>query len=130
MNDEIPYDPDMLQKFAQRLYAQATIVLVLFVLIGAIGAFSLFSQEHPALAAISLVVGVALGFEISFWLKLRAQLVLCQWEMEKHLRSQRLARINAETPQAAQAIAAPDEKSRAWMESQRQKAAGPKVWGV
>ena len=91
------YDPKILQKFADRLYSQATTTMVgyslLGLLIGAIGGAILGTVlargAHGAdtqsvvqrLAVFGLLIGllfgIAAGSAKAFWLKLEAQRTLC-----------------------------------------------------
>ena len=95
------YDPQVLQKYADKMYASATLILIVAALAGAgFGALmgrSLAdvllptqgqSTTGPTLVGlvIGLLLGVLVGIVASFWYKLRAQLVLCQLQIEINTR--------------------------------------------
>jgi divalent metal cation (Fe/Co/Zn/Cd) transporter len=87
----IRYDPLILQKFADRLYSTATSVVILCVIIGVvIGGVGGFQIGGIIGAVIGLVIlgalGFAIGLSIAFHLKLRAQSVLCQKQIEENTR--------------------------------------------
>jgi hypothetical protein len=89
------YDADVLYEFAERLYAQAKLIIVMGTLLGMLpgGACAYLLVEHNGIIA-SLgalfggVVGYVIGHEIAFILKLRAQIVLCQVQIEKNTRNE------------------------------------------
>lgn len=93
---KIEYDPRIIEKFAIRLYRTAWIVIVLLTLIGlaggGFGGYSLASwgdDEIVWAAGGALILGGLgfwLGWEVAFRLKLRAQLALCQVQIEENTR--------------------------------------------
>lgn len=87
----IRYDPQILQKFADRLYSQADSVILICVILGAaIGGFGGFDMGGIVGAVVGLLIlgalGFAVGLSIAFQLKLRAQSVLCQKQIEENTR--------------------------------------------
>ena len=87
----IRYDPLILQKFADRLYSQADSVVILCVILGvAIGGIGGFQIGGGIGAVVGLLIfgalGFAIGLSIAFQLKLRAQSVLCQKQIEENTR--------------------------------------------
>jgi hypothetical protein len=85
------YDPLILQKFADRLYSQADSMIIICVILGvAIGVIGGFQIGGIVGAVVGLVIlgalGFAIGLSISFQLKLRAQSVLCQKQIEENTR--------------------------------------------
>jgi hypothetical protein len=92
------YDPHVLQRFAERLYARAfwTVVTVTLsgVVTGALTGLGLSAQvpEHGPLvgASVGALLGGVLGFlvgnERAFTLRLQAQLALCQMCIELNTR--------------------------------------------
>lgn len=85
------YDPQVLQKYADKMYASATMIVVLLALIGAGLGGAAGGALSPKLgwilgAGLGLVVGVLFGVVAGFWYKLRAQLVLCQLQIEVNTR--------------------------------------------
>jgi hypothetical protein len=101
------YDPAVIQRFADRLYARArTIVIVYAViglimggLVGAIAVKTVLAQRSArttaeareggltfAFAAGGLIAGVFLGRERAFSLRLQAQTALCQKQIEQNTR--------------------------------------------
>lgn len=99
----IDYDANVIREGADRLYRTAMVIAILVALIGALVGFALIA---PMLAGIlergsSEVVGLArllgllaggvsggyIGWRMGFWLRLRAQLWLCQVSIERWARS-------------------------------------------
>lgn len=107
-----PYDPTLIYEFASRLYAQAWWVVVscacLGFVVGALIALGFeaawassqrfapnefASRYFPAMVAVVLsgallgaFIGYLIGQEFAFWIRLRAQLVLCQLKIEENTR--------------------------------------------
>ena len=93
------YDPEIIQKFADRLYARSVGVIfvsaALGVLIGLV-AGPFIQQALPPKLALALpewatavvlgVLGFLQGMERAFLLKLQAQSALCQLQIEKNTR--------------------------------------------
>lgn len=103
---ETKYDAAVLQKYADDLYSQARWVIFsttfVYGLVTFIGAFLLVSGldlfKHPngslsiqpgvlVLAAIGAAVGLAAGRRKAFLLKLEAQKILCQRQVELNTRT-------------------------------------------
>jgi hypothetical protein len=94
----IAYDNSILQKYAQRLYSRANTAIFVCTCIGLIaGAVAglllaesnrASSNDRPMYILISAVacglIGLLIGIERAFSLKLRAQLVLCQAQIENN----------------------------------------------
>ena len=95
---EIEYNPEIIQEFAKRLYRQANGVIISYTIVGLlIGLLVGFvfmaltrgrATEIPIVFSISCFVFSLIGFlrgrEKAMWLKLKAQLALCQIEIEKN----------------------------------------------
>jgi hypothetical protein len=92
------YDSKIIIEFANRLYARAGAVIVSYGALGAVigavvGAFvaaNLLGSPPPIGAliggAICCVLGVRVGQEKAFQLKLQAQTALCQLQIERNTR--------------------------------------------
>ena len=87
------YNPELIQKLADKLYSQANTIVALATLIGLIvGGFIGFSVTHEfGLAAIiGLVLGGIIGYLIgqsrAFMLRVQAQIALCQRQIEYNTR--------------------------------------------
>lgn len=83
MSEEIRYDPQVIQKNAQRLYREAQFATVsmtlLGVLIGTLVGIGLGQMVGGVLGlGLGLLVGYAVGRQRAFSLELQAQLTLCQ----------------------------------------------------
>ena len=97
MAASVEYNPGVLQKFAQRLYARANSIVALYALAGAIlgaglggvGGSSLdIAQLGIILGAVFFgLVGFSIGSERALALRVQAQTMLCQMSIEKHLLS-------------------------------------------
>jgi sulfite exporter TauE/SafE len=101
-NHGISYDENIIHTFAGRLYSRAASVMVSYAILGAIlgaigGTFlTAVSRDlaqlvglPPVLAAgsvLGLLVGLAVGAEKAFALKLQAQILLCQAQIERNTR--------------------------------------------
>ncbi len=94
----IDYDPEVIQSFANALYAQAskiifTYFLIGFIVGGAIGFFLGAAASPGSEMMVALIGGVIVGLlgtsaarTKAFQLKLQAQQVLCQLSIEKNTR--------------------------------------------
>ena len=92
------YDANIIQQFVDRLYRKAQIAVALYTSIGAVIGFIVifvpityfgFSSgyvEGTGGATLLGMLGFWLGRERTFKLKLRAQLILCQTQIEKNTR--------------------------------------------
>ncbi len=102
------YDPEIIQKFADRLYARANSIIAtwttLGALVGGVGGYALAAwwvssqtaypggggtMHLPGLLAGAIlggVVGFMIGQEKAFLLKLQAQTALCQKKIEENTR--------------------------------------------
>lgn len=88
------YNPELIQKLADKLYSQANTSIVLGTLIGLLaGAGFGFSASEGAGAGIGIgvVIGGILGYLIgqsrAFSLRVQAQMALCQRQIELNTRS-------------------------------------------
>ena len=88
------YDPEILHKFANRLYSRANATVAAYTiigaLIGALGGYALGLQLGGGGVVVLLglalfgIIGFVLGSEKAFELKLRAQMVLALAQIEKN----------------------------------------------
>jgi hypothetical protein len=112
----VKYDPDVIQKFAERLYKKARSIIASFVLLGVLigagGGFALTlalpnSSVGIALAAAGAVlvgfIGYTIGVERSFHLRLAAQTALCQMMIEANTRQAPAGGEQPSRPEIAQA---------------------------
>jgi ribosomal protein L40E len=89
---KIKYEPQIIENFAVSLYRAAKIILILFTLIGilggGVGAYVLGGEIVWAIGGAVLLGLVLFGiaWQIAFRLKLRAQLALCQVQIEENSR--------------------------------------------
>lgn len=89
----MPYDRSVLIKYAARLYRQANMVVLVWLMIGAIAGVILNKllpsrTADPALVIIvGAGIGIVIGISRAFMLKVEAQRILCQVEIETHLES-------------------------------------------
>lgn len=89
---KIMYEPQIIENFAISLYRAAKITLVLFTLIGilggGVGAYVLGGEIVWAVGGAVLLGLILFGiaWQIAFRLKLRAQLALCQVQIEENTR--------------------------------------------
>ena len=88
----LSYDPIVIEKFAQKLYGRATSIVLSYSIVGIIlgAAAGLYTNQSSAtfvLAGFAGVVGFLLGSQKAFLLKLQAQTVLCQVQIEKNTRN-------------------------------------------
>jgi membrane protein YqaA with SNARE-associated domain len=103
----VKYDPKILQKYAEMLYRDASSVvlicsvtfsLIVFLVgfgIGSAVASSFVASENRRLGewiiaiiggVLGAVLGYAIGQAIAFWYRLKAQLTLCQKQIEYNTR--------------------------------------------
>lgn len=100
------YDPAILQKFADKMYLRAASMIVTWaafgLVLGAVAGAVLYGAVRNAMQDLSigfemwefvcaiggLVLGVVIGIEKAFWLKLEAQKVLCALQTEINTRPQ------------------------------------------
>lgn len=100
------YDPRQIQKFAEIMYRQAMVTVVVWTLLGLIIGFVcsalIFWGPHrnlglppdigpnvlvTVLTVISGLIGLAIGQGKAFWYRLQAQILLCQAQIEANTRS-------------------------------------------
>ena len=90
---QIPYDPSLIHRFAERLYSNAfwghLLITLGFTATGILFSFTAVTPLNIIIPLIALLVGYVLGAEYAFWVKLKAQLVLCQAEIEYNTRALR-----------------------------------------
>jgi len=90
----VEYDVSIIQKFANRLYRQARIVIFVFTIVGiGVGFYAgyVISEEIiPGVVGALLVglIGLLLGSQRAFQLRLMAQTALCQAMIEQNTRPQ------------------------------------------
>jgi hypothetical protein len=92
----VKYDRTVIQQFAERLYAQARTVIVVWTILGAIGgliagaavADALDSQQTLAFVGVGALLVALVGFKFgqgrAFALRLQAQMALCQTQIEEN----------------------------------------------
>ncbi len=91
----IEYNAALIEEFAARLYAQANFLLIKYIggglLLGlGLGGWGAVTTEQPLallLAPALAVVGYFYARDRAFMLKLKAQVALCQVQIEKNTRS-------------------------------------------
>lgn len=98
----VSYDPNVIQEFADKLYARADAIVVGWTAVGALAGFVLGSLMGGGGTRIVLIflagaIGYAVGMQRAFLLKLQAQQALCQVEIERNTRTE------ARSPNAAAA---------------------------
>lgn len=88
------YDPNIIQEYADRLYAKAIGVQILATLIGLVvpwgvlGASRVVTSEAAIIAGLlGALIGFAIGRAMGFGYKLQAQTALCQAQIEKNTRT-------------------------------------------
>lgn len=101
----IQYDRAVIQQFADRLYAQARRIVVIFTLVGllvglAAGAALATSAATPGILVpvlLVVILGAILGYSTgqarAFALRLQAQIALCQVQIEENTRAYAGARV-------------------------------------
>ena len=115
----VKYDSQIVRTFADQLYDDASLIVMLYTILGCIsgglwggvGCFlfggnlkSMQISENMALLACTSIVGFAgflLGRSKGFWLKLQAQVALCQVQIEEN--------TNLKTPKADAKLAASEK---------------------
>lgn len=81
------YEPEVIQEFADRLYAQAKSIIATYTFMGALLlGFAGLAIADPILGLIGALAGGATGYNLgkekAFLLKLKAQTALCQVQTE------------------------------------------------
>ena len=89
----VRYEPDLLEKFAGKLYGQANIILILAIVICFFICFGLgyFSTEEFSIISILAgilggLIGFGIGNSMAFKLKADAQIILVQLQIERNTR--------------------------------------------
>lgn len=89
------YDAGIIERFADKLYARAASIVVVYALLGAFVALgagvAIFAGIQNVVVAIIagatiLVIAILLGQQRAFQLRLQAQLALCQVQIERNTR--------------------------------------------
>lgn len=86
------YDKKIIQEFAEKLYAQAELAVVLYTVVGGLfgTAGSKIISGHNLIVVIGAVAGAIIGFalgrERALALKVQAQTALCQMQIEENTR--------------------------------------------
>lgn len=93
----VEYDPAILQSFADKLYRRANTIIAAFTIYGAVLcgglAYAAGLQMKPQVdiwlpaSVIGGLIGLAIGFRKSFYLKLEAQRTLCQMHTADNTRA-------------------------------------------
>jgi hypothetical protein len=90
---KIRYEPQIIENFAVSLYRAAKIILILFTLIGVLGgglgAYILVGEIITWIIGGGVLLGLiflGIAWQTAFRLKLRAQLALCQVQIEENTR--------------------------------------------
>lgn len=92
------YDPQVIQKFADKLYSKSAtttfIYTLVFAIIGLGAGFALSRNSNSLAGAMPLTlilgaIGYAIGREKSFQYRLQAQIALCQVKIEENTRLQK-----------------------------------------
>lgn len=89
----ITYDPEVIRTFAQRFYERAALLVFMYTAAGMVigataGKFSFGTTGMWVTGAVAGVVGLLLGTQRAFLLKLEAQMALCQLAIEANTRGQ------------------------------------------
>jgi hypothetical protein len=92
----VAYNPEMIEKFASRLYARARGIVLVCGLVGfflGAAAFAALAFIVPRWGLVGFVpfvfstgIGIAYGIEKAFLLKVQAQQMLCQLAIEQNTR--------------------------------------------
>jgi len=90
----ITYQPKIIKEYAGRLYNSADRIVFFLILVGmAAGGIPGYIMERYIGLIAGLTIGGIIGFlignEIAFGLKLRAQIALCQVQIEENTRANR-----------------------------------------
>jgi hypothetical protein len=88
------YDPEVVEEFAQRLYARAHRLAVISTVLGLVSGAVLLGAMARGVGtgelliggAIGAILGHAIGRERGFSLRLQAQTALCQLQIERNTR--------------------------------------------
>ena len=85
------YDSAIIQTFADRLYSQADGVVIICVVIGILvgggGGYAAGQIVGSIVGAVIIgALGFAIGMSIAFQLRLKAQILLCQMQIEENTR--------------------------------------------
>lgn len=93
------YQPEVIQRFADRLYARSATAIVISTLLGVLVGVAVDPFIHQTLpanlsnhlpewssAALLGLIGLLQGFERAFLLRLQAQTALCQLQIELNTR--------------------------------------------
>lgn len=93
------YQPEVIQRFADRLYARSATAIVISTLLGVLVGVAVDPFIHQTLppnvsnhlpewssATLLGVIGLLQGFERAFLLRLQAQTALCQLQIERNTR--------------------------------------------
>lgn len=111
----VTYDETVILGFANRLYARATFIVALYIVVGAgLGAAIAAGFSLPSLVVgcIGAVLGGLFGNERAFALRLMAQTALCQLQIERNTRTS-TGTVARPSPETAGAVASlPLEKPR------------------
>ena len=84
------YDSNVIVEFASKLYSKASSVVITYtifgVVLGAIGGFSALQNSTSAIVGAIVIglVGLKMGIDKAFQLKLQAQMALCQVKIESN----------------------------------------------
>lgn len=86
------YDPQIIEKYADNLYRRATLIVITCMILGLLAGIVGGASVDPAGgggwrfvgAALGLFLGCAIGNQIVFGMKLKAQMALCQVQIEKN----------------------------------------------
>lgn len=116
----VSYQPQIIRKFAERLYDKAAMIVVVYTTLGVVAGLALGSGVQMlriggggvialSLAVFGGAVGYLFGTEKAFWLKLQAQTALCQVAIEENTR--RAAQVLLE-PEHSRRPAAEEPLSR------------------
>lgn len=100
----VRYDENIIKRFAQNLYDQANLTVILFtasgVLLGGGGGSLVLEQVGMIVGAVIFgFIGYLIGQTRAFQLKLQAQVALCQVQIEQNTRSRQ---ASGQAPQAVE----------------------------
>ena len=79
----INYNPNILQKAADRIYLFSVIYTIFFTLLGGVIGYIIviISQRADIKSELIIVfaaLGLVVGWTLTFWLRVKAQLILCE----------------------------------------------------